>query len=108
MAARSSKLQVDQQLNAPIGSRGGVGKNTFSAAAAYRLASQGKKVLVFSVDRQASLTDISKRDILGKGPAQIMDNLWAQEIDANIHIPKYQQEIRRKILDMYGLPAVPE
>jgi len=37
-----------------------------------------------------------------------MENLWAQEIDADSHIKKYQQEIRQKILDMYGMPAVPE
>jgi arsenite/tail-anchored protein-transporting ATPase len=87
---------------------GGVGKTTFSAAAAYWLASQGKKVLVFSVDPQASLTDIFKQDIFGKGPVKIMDNLWAQEINADTHTRTYQQEIRQKILDMYGMPAVPE
>jgi arsenite/tail-anchored protein-transporting ATPase len=91
-----------------FGGKGGLGKTTFSAAAAYWLASQGKKVLVFSVDPQASLTDIFKRDIFGKGPVPIMDNLWAQEIDADSHIHAYQQQIRQKILDMYGLPAVPE
>jgi arsenite-transporting ATPase len=91
-----------------FGGGGGVGKTTFSAAAAYWLASQGKKVLVFSVDPQASLTDIFKRDIFGKGPVRIMDNLWAQEIDADNRIRAYQQEIRQKILEMYGLPAVPE
>jgi arsenite-transporting ATPase len=37
-----------------------------------------------------------------------MENLWAQEIDADSHIRVYQDEIRQKILDMYGLPAVPE
>src|SRR5512146_1928364 len=91
-----------------FGGGGGVGKTTFSAAAAYWLASHGKKVLVFSVDPQASLTDIFKRDIFGKGPVSVMDNLWAQEIDADKHIRTYQQEIRQKILDMYGLPQVPE
>src|SRR5574339_1180339 len=90
-----------------FGGGGGLGKTTFSAAAAFWLASQGKKVLVFSVDPQASLTDIFKRDIFGKGPVPIMTNLWAQEIDADSHIRAYQQEIRQKILDMYGLPAVP-
>jgi arsenite-transporting ATPase len=60
------------------------------------------------VDPQASLTDIFKQDIFGKGPVPIMENLWAQEIDADRHIKAYQQEIRQKILDMYGLPAVPE
>ncbi len=91
-----------------FGGKGGLGKTTFSAATAYWLASQGKKVLVFSVDPQASLTDIFQRDIFGKGPVKVMDNLWAQEIDADSHIKAYQQEIRQKILDMYGLPAVPE
>ena len=91
-----------------FGGKGGLGKTTFSAAAAYWLARQGKKVLVFSVDPQASLTDIFEQDIFGKGPVQVMENLWAQEIDADSHIRAYQQEIRQKILDMYGLPAVPE
>lgn len=91
-----------------FGGKGGLGKTTFSAATAYWLASQGKKVLVFSVDPQASLTDIFQKDIFGKGPVKIMENLWAQEIDADSHIKAYQEEIRKKIRDMYGLPAVPE
>jgi len=91
-----------------FGGKGGLGKTTFSAATAWWLASQGKKVLVFSVDPQASLTDIFQRDIFGKGPVKIMENLWAQEIDADSHIKAYQEEIRKKIRDMYGLPAVPE
>lgn len=91
-----------------FGGKGGLGKTTFSAATAYWLAQQGKKVLVFSVDPQASLSDIFQRDIFGKGPVKIMDNLWAQEIDADSHIKAYQDEIRRKILDMYGLEEVPQ
>jgi len=101
-------LQHPERRYIMFGGGGGVGKTTFSAAAAYWLASHGKKVLVFSVDPQASLTDIFKKDIFGKGPVQIMDKLWAQEIDADKHIKAYQQEIRQKILDRYGLPAVPE
>ena len=91
-----------------FGGKGGLGKTTFSAATAYWLAKHGKKVLVFSVDPQASLSDIFKQDIFGKGPVKIMDNLWAQEIDADKHIKAYQQEIRQKILDMYGFDKVPE
>src|SRR5512147_692240 len=90
------------------GGKGGLGKTTFSAATAYWLAQQGKKVLVFSVDPQASLSDIFQKDIFGKGPVKIMDNLWAQEIDADQHIKAYQNEIRKKILDMYGFDAVPD
>ncbi|HYM61869.1 MAG TPA: TRC40/GET3/ArsA family transport-energizing ATPase, partial [Thermoanaerobaculia bacterium] len=91
-----------------FGGKGGLGKTTFSAATAYWLAAQGKKVLVFSVDPQASLTDIFQRDIFGKGPVKIMENLWAQEIDADTHIKAYQEDIRKKIRDRYGLDAVPE
>ena len=91
-----------------FGGKGGLGKTTFSAAAAYWLAKRGYKVLVFSVDPQASLSDIFEQDIFGKGPVEIMPNLYAQEIDADQRIREYQDEIRQKILDMYGLEQVPE
>jgi arsenite-transporting ATPase len=91
-----------------FGGKGGLGKTTFSAATGYWLAKQGKRVLVFSVDPQASLSDIFQTDIFGKGPIKVMDNLWAQEIDADRHIREYQDEVRQKILDMYGLDKVPD
>ena len=91
-----------------FGGKGGLGKTTFSAVSAYWLAKQGYKVLVFSVDPQASLSDIFKQDIFGKGAVEIMPNLYAQEIDADRRIKDYQNEIRKKILDMYGLETVPD
>ena len=91
-----------------FGGKGGLGKTTFSAATAFWLAKQGHKVLVFSVDPQASLSDIFQRDIFGKGAVEIMPNLYAQEVDADRHIHDYQEQIRKKIRDMYGLDAVPE
>ncbi len=91
-----------------FGGKGGLGKTTFSAATAYYLAKKGKKVLVFSVDPQASLSDIFERDIYGQGAVQIMPNLYAQEIDADRHIKEYQDQIRKKIFDMYGLEEIPE
>lgn len=90
-----------------FGGKGGLGKTTFSAATAYWLAQNGHKVLVFSVDPQASLSDIFERDIFGKGAVKIIDNLWAQEIDADRHIKDYQDEIRQKIRDMYGVDSIP-
>ena len=91
-----------------FGGKGGLGKTTFSAATAYYLAKQGHRVLVFSVDPQASLSDIFKKDIFGKGAVEIMPNLYAQEIDADRRIKEYQEEIRKKILDMYGLDKIPD
>ena len=91
-----------------FGGKGGLGKTTLSATCAFWLASQGKRVLLFSVDPQASLSDIFQKDIFGKGPVPIMPNLWAQEVDADRRIKDYQEEIRKKILDMYGFDRVPE
>src|SRR6266852_1081102 len=91
-----------------FGGKGGLGKTTFSAATAYWLAGQGHKVLVLYVDTQASLSDIFQQDIFGKGPVKIVDNLWAQEIDADSNIKAYQQEVRQKIFDMYGFEQMPE
>src|SRR6266436_10389152 len=112
-APAAHRSLADQFLRHPerryimFGGKGGLGKTTFSAATAYWLAQQGKRVLVFSVDPQASLSDIFQQDIFGKGPVKIKDNLWAQEIDADSHIKAYQQEIRQKILDLYGFSEVP-
>jgi arsenite/tail-anchored protein-transporting ATPase len=91
-----------------FGGKGGLGKTTFSAATGYWLAEQGHRVLVFSVDPQASLSDIFERDIFGQGPVQITENLWAQEIDADAHIKAYQDEIRQKILEVNNIDRVPE
>jgi arsenite-transporting ATPase len=91
-----------------FGGKGGLGKTTFSAATAYWLAQQGYKVLVFSVDPQASLSDIFQQDIFGKGAVEIIPGLFAQEIDADRRIREYQDEIRQKILTMYGLEKVPD
>src|SRR5512132_965839 len=108
MGMKETFLKNPDRRYIMFGGKGGLGKTTFSAATAYWLASQGKKVLVLSVDPQASLTDIFQKDIFGKGPVKIMENLWAQEIDADSHIKAYQDEIRKKIRDMYGLEKVPE
>jgi arsenite-transporting ATPase len=90
------------------GGKGGLGKTTFSAATAYYLAKKGKRVLVFSVDPQASLSDIFERDIFGKGNIEIMPNLFACEVDADRRVQDYQEEIRQKIISMYGMQKIPE
>lgn len=90
------------------GGKGGLGKTTLSAATAYWLARQGKRVCVFSTDPQASLTDIFERKIFGAGEVEISENLYALEIDADKRIAEYQEEIRQKIRDMYKIDAIPQ
>lgn len=108
MSLKDTLLSNPERRYIMFGGKGGLGKTTFSAATAYWLASQGHKVLVFSVDPQASLSDIFQQDLFGKGAVKIKENLWAQEIDADSHITTYQNEIRQKILDMYGFDQVPD
>jgi arsenite-transporting ATPase len=90
-----------------FGGKGGLGKTTLSAATSYHLAKQGKRVCIFSTDPQASLTDIFERSLFGKGEVELMPNLYALEIDADKRIADYQEEIRKKIKDMYGLTEIP-
>ena len=90
------------------GGKGGLGKTTFSAATAYYLAKKGKRVLVFSVDPQASLSDIFEQDIFGRGNVTIIENLLACEVDADRRIQDYQEEIRQRIISMYGMKKIPE
>ncbi len=108
MSLRQAIEQHPERRYIMFGGKGGLGKTTFSAATAFWLAQQGHKVLVFSVDPQASLSDIFQQDLFGKGPVKIIENLWAQEIDADQRVREYQEEIRRKILDMYGFEKVPD
>jgi len=86
--------------------KGGLGKTTLSATTASYLASRGKKVIVFSTDPQASLTDVFECDLFGKGEVKLSENLYALEIDADSVVSDYQASVRKKIMDMYG--EVPE
>ncbi len=89
--------------------KGGLGKTTSSAALSYyKAVKEGKKVLCFSTDPQASLSDIFERDLFGKGVIEVVPNLHVVEIDADKKIADYQQEIKQKILDMYGLDELPK
>ncbi len=91
-----------------FGGKGGLGKTTLSAATAYYLAKNNKKVLIFSIDPQASLSDIFKQDLFGKGQIEIIPNLFAQEVDADLKISEFQEEIRNKIHSLYGLEEIPK
>ena len=89
--------------------KGGLGKTTCSAALSYYMATVAKrKVLCFSTDPQASLSDIFERDLFGKGEIELLPNLYVVEIDADKKIKEYQEEIKKKIIDMYKLDKLPE
>ncbi|MCS7127539.1 MAG: arsenical pump-driving ATPase GET3 [Thaumarchaeota archaeon] len=87
--------------------KGGLGKTTSSAALAYAAALSGKRVLCFSTDPQASLSDIFERDIFGKGEVEVARNLYVVEIDADAKISAYIAEVKQRIRDMYKLEEIP-
>jgi arsenite-transporting ATPase len=88
--------------------KGGLGKTTCSAALSHYMASKrNRKVLCFSTDPQASLSDIFDRDIFGKGLIRVVPRLDVVEIDADRRVADYQEEVKQKILTMYGLADLP-
>jgi arsenite-transporting ATPase len=88
--------------------KGGLGKTTCSASLAHYLATQEhKKVLCFSTDPQASLSDIFERDLFGKGEVEVVDNLFVTEIDADRRVKEYQESVKKQIVDMYKMDQIP-
>ncbi|MEM3052030.1 MAG: ArsA family ATPase [Candidatus Caldarchaeum sp.] len=87
--------------------KGGLGKTTCSAALSYAVSSS-KRVLCFSTDPQASLSDIFERNIFGRGEVEVLPNLFVVEIDADSKISAYINEIKQKIRDMYKTDIPPE
>jgi arsenite-transporting ATPase len=89
--------------------KGGLGKTTSSASLAYHMAhNEGKRTLCFSTDPQASLSDIFEQDFYGKGIIELLPGLNVVEIDADRRVADYQAQVKQKIMNMYGLDAVPK
>src|SRR2546430_4492391 len=73
--------------------KGGLGKTTCSAGLSHYMASKrNRKVLCFSTDPQASLSDIFDRDIFGKGVIPVIPHLDVVEIDADRRVADYRSE----------------
>ncbi|MGC9130609.1 MAG: ArsA family ATPase [Pyrobaculum sp.] len=109
MKGLSGLLQENPSLRVFIyAGKGGLGKTTLSAATSLKLSSMGKKTLVFSTDPQASLSDVFEQNVFGKGEVKLAENLWVMEIDADKKINEYVSSIKKKIIDMYRLDALPK
>jgi len=79
--------------------KGGVGKTSTSAATALRCAEMGMKTIVISTDTAHSLADSLDMKI-GPEPIQLLDNLWAQEIDARYSMEKYWGRVQQYFTEM--------
>ncbi len=73
--------------------KGGVGKTTVAAATAIRAARAGLRTLVMSTDPAHSLAD-SFEVAIGSQPTPIVDDLWAQQVDAQDRLEDNWREIQ--------------
>ncbi len=80
--------------------KGGVGKSTSSALFAVRLAKNGKKIFLNSIDPAHNLHDIFQIS-LGPKPKQILTNLSAMETDLNKWIKKYLKTMENEFKSVY-------
>ncbi|XGI84484.1 ArsA family ATPase [Halorutilales archaeon Cl-col2-1] len=83
------------------GGKGGVGKTTCAAATALKLSRQGERTLVVSTDPAHSLSDVFETEVPSR-PEEILDNLWAVEIDPEEAMSEYREKIEGGMLPDEG------
>lgn len=85
--------------------KGGVGKTTCAAATALRAAELGYRTLVLSSDPAHSLADAFDKP-LAPEPVQLVNGLWAQEIDLYYSMKKYWANLREVLLSVFRWQGV--
>jgi arsenite-transporting ATPase len=85
--------------------KGGVGKTSISAATALRCAQMGLKTIVLSTDTAHSLAD-SLEVKIGPEPVQLMENLWAQEVDARYSMDKYWGRFQKYLVALFSRSGI--
>ena len=85
--------------------KGGVGKTTVAAATAVRAARSGQRTLVTSTDPAHSLADSFDLP-LGDDTAQIADNLWAEQIDAQARLEANYRDIQEHVISLLSWMGV--
>ncbi|NJE07371.1 ArsA family ATPase [Thermococcus sp. M39] len=80
--------------------KGGVGKTTTSASLAVALAKKGYKTLIVSLDPAHNLGDVFMVKLSDK-PRELMENLYASELDMEKLIKAYLKHLERNLKHMY-------
>ncbi len=80
--------------------KGGVGKTTSSAATSIALAERGYKTLIVSLDPAHNLGDVFLTE-LNDRPKQLMENLYAMELDMEKLIKSYLKHLEESLKHMY-------
>jgi arsenite-transporting ATPase len=74
--------------------KGGVGKTSVAAATALAIARRGLRTIVLSTDPAHSLSDSLETE-LGPSPIQVADNLFGQEVQAEIEMERNWNAVQR-------------
>lgn len=74
--------------------KGGVGKTSVAAATARRCAAAGMRTVVLSTDPAHSLSD-SLEEPLGGEPTPVGENLWGQEVQAQLEMERNWGAVQR-------------
>lgn len=85
--------------------KGGVGKTSIAAATAIRSAKEGLKTLIVSTDPAHSLGDSLDLE-LSSEPVEVMENLWAQEIDTIHEVEQGWGQIQKYITTLFTSKAI--
>jgi arsenite-transporting ATPase len=97
-------LETDARILLFTG-KGGTGKTTCAAASALRAARNGQKTLILSSDPAHSLADALDED-LGPEAQEVVDNLYAQEVDLYYSMKKYWGNMRDLMLTVFRWQGV--
>ena len=81
-----------------FGGKGGVGKTTVASAFALMSADRGDRTLLVSTDPAHSTSDILERRLTGE-PQQVVDSLWAMEIDPEHEVDAYIADVKARVAD---------
>ncbi|WP_460798321.1 ArsA family ATPase [Nocardioides pacificus] len=88
--------------------KGGVGKSTVASGTAALAAAEGRRTLVLSTDAAHSLADAFGTPI-GAEPTEVAENLFVQQIDAQLRFEQSWAEIQTymlTVLDVAGVDRV--
>ena len=93
--------------------KGGVGKTSVAAATGLRLAAQGKRTLVMSVDPAHSLGDsfdLGEKLFAGEtaDPYAVADRLYIQEVNIQKEIKRHWKEIAAYVVSILRTTGISE
>ena len=85
--------------------KGGVGKSTVASGTAALAATRGLRTLVLSTDGAHSLSETFGSPV-GAEPSQVADNLFVQQVDAQLRFEQSWAEIQGYLLSVLDVAGV--